>query len=134
MLSSNILAQRVAQKRNNKRKIIGDTSKVYYNYITNPTEKILVDSSLYEFEDVDPTWQKSDWYTSLGGLLGTPTFDLVYQSELKGGLRVGLDQFSKYQLTKEQIKYYEVRDHRPYTDLYYSQINQKNNFVKADFG
>lgn len=125
--------QRVASKRNNKAKIIGDTTKVYYTYLSNPTERLLVDSSLYEFEDIDPTWNKREWWISLGGLLGTPTFDVVYQPKLRGGFRIGLEQFDQYRLHRDDVKYYQIKDNRPYTDLYYSQINQKNNLIKADF-
>jgi len=129
-----VAQNRVAKKRNTKRKIIGDTTKVYYNYITNPTERIRVDTSLYGFEDVDPTWNGSEWFESLGWLLGSPAYDLVFQPRLLGGFRIGLDQFSRYQLRREDVKYYQVTNNRPFTELYYSQINQKNNFVKADFG
>ncbi len=129
-----LLAQKVASKRNNKQKIIGDTTKVYYNYISNPTHKIRVDTSLYLFEEINPTWQDNPELASLSGLLGTAAFDLVYQPKLYGGFRIGLTQFEPYRLQKEQVKYYQVKNHRPYTDLYYSQINQKNNYIKADFG
>lgn len=126
-------AQKIAARRNNKVKIIGDTTKVYYSYLANPTELIMVDSSLYEFEDIDPTWRNEKWYVSLGGLLATPTFDIVYQPKLKGGFRVGLNQFRHYQLKRDDVRYYKIRDNRPYTDLYYSQINQDNNLIKAEF-
>jgi len=125
--------QKVATKKGKKFKIIGDTSKVYYTYIANPTERLLVDSSLYEFEDIDPTWNEGKWFSDLGGLLASPSFDLVYQPKLLGGFRIGLDQFSRYQLRRGDIKYYQIRDNRPYTDLYYSQINQKNNLIRAEF-
>jgi len=131
---SNLQAQqKIASRENKKVKIIGDTTKVYYTYLSNPTEELLVDSSLHEFETVDPTWNEGKWYLSLTGLLGAPSFDLVYEPKLKGGFRVGLNQFDQYQLKRENIKYYQIKDNRPYTDLYYSQINQKNNFIKADF-
>lgn len=131
---SNLQAQqKVATRENKQVKIIGDTTKVYYNYLSNPTELLLVDSSLYEFEDVDATWNEGKWYLSLTNLLATPSFDLVYQPELKGGFRIGLNQFDRYQLGRDDIKYYQIKDNRPYTDLYYSQINQKNNFIKAEF-
>jgi hypothetical protein len=131
---SNLQAQqKVASRENKKAKIVGDTTKVYYTHLSNPTESLLVDSSLYEFEDVDATWDNGKWYLSLTGLLATPSFDLIYQPELKGGFRVGLNQFDRYQLKRDDIKYYEIKDNRPYTDLYYSQINQKNNFIKAEF-
>ncbi|MCH2021404.1 MAG: putative porin [Saprospiraceae bacterium] len=125
--------QKVAPKKSNKLKLIGDTSKVYYSYINNPTTYFLVDSSLYEFEDIDPTWNNGKWFSSLGGLLAAPAFDLIYQPELFAGFRVGLNQFKRYRLNRNDIKYYRIRDNRPYTDLYYSQINQKNNIIRAEF-
>ncbi len=133
-LSMALQAQpRVAQKRNTKLKIIGDTSKVFYTYIANPTERFRVDSSLYEFEDIDPTWDGGRWFSDLGGLLASPSFDLLYQPKLRGGFRIGLEQFSRYKLERADIKYYQIGDNRPYTDLYYSQINQKNNLIRAEF-
>lgn len=125
--------QKIASRENKKVKIIGDTTKVYYTYLSNPTEPLLVDSSLYEFEDVDATWNNEKWYQSLTGLLATPSFDLIYKPKLKGGFRIGLNQFDIYRLGREEIKYYQIKDNRPYTDLYYSQINQRNNFIKAEF-
>lgn len=133
MLGSNVLAQqKVASKKNNKIKIIGDTTKVYYTLLSNPTEALQVDSSLYEFEDIDPTWNNGKWFSDLG-LLASPSFDLVYQPALKGGFRVGLDQFKRYQLLRNDIRYYQIKNNRPFTDLYYSQINQKNNTIRAEF-
>lgn len=135
LLNINPLAaqQKIASKRNNKIKIIGDTTKVYYTLIANPTELKQVDSSLYEFEEIDPTWNEGKWFSSLGGMLGTPSFDLVYQPRLLGGFRIGLDQYDRYQLKREDIKYYQIKNNRPFTDLYYSQINQKNNLIRAEF-
>lgn len=131
---SNLQAQqKVASRENKKVKITGDTTQVYYTHLSNPTEPLLVDSSLYEFEEVDATWDGGKWYLSLTGLLASPSFDLVYQPKLKGGFRVGLNQFDRYQLKRDDIKYYQIKENRPYTDLYYSQINQQNNFIKAEF-
>ena len=124
---------RVAPKKGKKFKIIGDTTKVYYTKRDNPSKVFLVDSSLYEFEDIEPTWNDSRWYSNMGGILGTPTFDLLYQPKLRGGFRVGLDQYDRYRLHREDIKFYQIRDNRPYTDLYYSQINQLNNYIRAEF-
>jgi hypothetical protein len=125
--------QKVAAKKQNKIKIIGDTTKVYYSYILNPTRLYRLDSSLYQFENIDATWNKGNWFSDLGGLLATPAFDLVYQPKLSGGFRIGLDQFHRYRLFKEDVKYYHIKDNRPFTDLYYSQINQKNNIIRAEF-
>ncbi len=125
--------QRVADKINKRIKIIGDTSKVFYSYLQNPTRFFQVDSSLKAFEDIDASWNKSTWFSDLGGLLGSPAFDLVYQAVQKGGFRIGLDQYNRYRLRRDDVKYYKIRDNRPYTDLYYSQINQKNNIIKAEF-
>lgn len=125
---------KVATRNNNKRKILGDTSKVYYTQITNPTLRLQVDTSLNNFEEIDPTWNGRQNFLSLENLLATPAFDLYYQATPKGGFRVGLNQFDVYQLKKEYVKYYEVENHRPFTELYYSQINQQNNYIKADFG
>lgn len=133
LLANDLSAQRrVASRRSNKIKIIGDTSKVFYTYLSNPSKVLRVDSSLYEFEDINPTWRKEEWYSDLG-VLASPSFDLVYQPTIKSGFRVGLDQFSRYQLKREDIKYYRIRDNRPFTDLYYSQLNQQNNFIRAEF-
>lgn len=126
--------QKIATKNNNKRKILGDTTTVYYTQLSNPTLVLPLDASLDNFEEIDPTWNEKENFATLGGLLATPALDRYYQSKSKGGFRVGFNQFDHYKLERESIKYYEVKDHRPFTELYYSQINQKNNFVKADFG
>lgn len=126
---------KVAPKQRQGPKIIGDTTSVYYTTLANPTELQRIYDGLRNFEQVDPTWDSSTWYSSLGNILAAPSFDLVYQTpDLEGGFRVGLHQFDPFILTQEGIKYYQVENYRPFTELYYSQLNQRNNYIKADFG
>lgn len=126
---------KVATKERQGRKIIGDTTSVYYTTLENPTELQKIYGGLNNFEEVDPTWDSTTWYSSLGELLAAPSFDLVYQAPTwGGGFRVGLNQFDPFILTQKAIKYYQVENYRPFTELYYSQLNQRNNYLKADFG
>ena len=126
---------RIAEKRANRIKIIGDTSSVYYSTLSNPTQFIRLRDGMQNFEDIDVPWRDPVHFISLGNLLAAPSYDLVYQTPTwNGGFRVGLDQFERYRLKKEDIRYYRITGNRPFTDLYYSQINQKNNFIRAEFG
>ncbi|MGH1336424.1 MAG: putative porin [Aureispira sp.] len=126
---------KVAPKERQGPKIIGDTTSVYYSTLANPTELQRIHDGLKNFEEVVPTWDSSVWYSSLGNILAAPSFDLVYQPPtLDGGFRVGFHQFDPFILKQEHIKYYEVDNYRPFTELYYSQLNQRNNYIKADFG
>ena len=50
------------------------------------------------------------------------------------GFRVGLTQFDAYKLRLEDIHYYKVGNNKPYTSLFYSQLDQRHNIVEADFG
>lgn len=136
LLPTLIQAQaRIAEKRPNRIKIIGDTSSVYYSTLTNPTQFDRLNDGLQEFENIDVTWGNPIHYISLGNLLAAPSFDLVYQTpNWNGGFRVGLDQFERYRLKRRDIRYYRITNNRPFSDLYYSQINQKNNFIRAEFG
>lgn len=136
IMSHQLQAQvRIAEKRTNRVKIIGDTSSVYYCTLSNPTQYDRLNDGLRNFENIDMTWGDPVHYISLGNLLAAPSFDLVYQSPTwNGGFRVGFNQFERYRLNKEDIRYYRITGNRPFTDLYYSQINQKNNFIRAEFG
>lgn len=125
---------RVAEKRTNRVKIVGDTSSVYYSTLANPTEWIRLTDGLKGFEEVDVTWGDQTPYVSLGNLLTAPSYDLVYQAPTwNGGFRVGLNQFDRFRLGQNDVRYYQITGNRPFTDLYYSQINQKNNFIRAEF-
>lgn len=124
--------QRIAEKNRSSFKLFGDTTKVYYSSFENEDKFILLDSSLNEFEWVEYGWKDNKWYSDLG-LLATPGQLMNYAPTLKNGFRVGLDQFERFRLDKEQLKFYQIKNNRPFTDLYYSQINQKNNIIKAEF-
>lgn len=126
---------RVAQKKRQGLKIIGDTTSVYYSTLSNPTELQRIHDGLNDFEQVTPWWDSSAWYGTLSNMLAAPSFDLVYRApDWSGGFRVGMTQFDRFNLSQKSVKYYQVAEYRPFTELYYSQLNQRNNFVKADFG
>ncbi len=116
-----------------KSNLLGDTSKVYYYTIDNPTLLKLIDSSLYRFEEVRAGWKTDPYYVDLG-VLGSPGLDLLYRPKLQTGFRVGLEQYERYKMQRSDIRYYETQKNRPFSDLYYSQISQKNNLIAADFG
>jgi hypothetical protein len=126
---------KVAPKKRQGIKLFGDTTSVYYSTLENPTELHKIYGGLNNFEQVDVTWDSSTWYMSLGNILAAPSFDLVYQTpQFEGGFRVGMNQFDPFILQQDNIKYYQVKDYRPFTELYYSQLGQQNNYLKADFG
>ncbi len=133
--NESVAQPRVAQRERQGVKIIGDTTSVYYSTLENPTTLQRIYDGMYNFEQVEVTWDSSTWYQSLGNILAAPSFDLIYQTpDWSGGFRVGLTQFDRFILQQKDIKYYQVDNYRPFTELYYSQLNQRNNFVKADFG
>lgn len=113
---------------------LGDTTSVTYYYLDNPNLSIFIDTTLKDFEY--PKWEQrfseDIIYNDLGNL-GTPIYPLLWVSETKSGFRVGLDVFNPYRLQAKDIPYFEVGGKRPYTDLYYSQINLQNVMLKANF-
>lgn len=136
VLPTTMVAQpKIAPKKRQGVKIIGDTTRVYYTTLKKTVESRRIDDGLNNFEQVEATWDGSTWYRTLSNMLAAPSFDLVYRApDWEGGFRVGLTQFEPFILKQKAIKYYQVKDYRPFTELYYSQLNQQNNYIKADFG
>ena len=111
---------------------LGDTNKVFYYYLDHPEFMIPIDTSLDNLEYVTPAWKDFENWDDLG-LIGTPHFSKLYKAEVKSGLRVGLEQYDQYRLGFKEQKHYVVDWNLPFTELYYSQIEQKNAFVRATF-
>jgi Putative porin len=112
---------------------LGDTSSVWER--RNDYESWeRIDSSLTNFERLNPTWDKnlSDFTLNLGAW-GTPLVERSYQITERGGFWLGLEAYQNYELQATQQKWYKIVKDRPFTELYYSQVNQKNSFVKASF-
>ncbi len=111
---------------------LGDTTTVYYYYLN---EGVLthIDTALSGFEYPKHEWRStSTVYTDLGHL-GTALSPLLWQAKPNAGFRSGLDNFSPYRLKLDDIPYFSIGGKRPYTDLYYSQINMKNVLLRARF-
>ncbi|MCH2042647.1 MAG: putative porin [Saprospiraceae bacterium] len=113
-------------------KPLGDTNDVYYYYLEDPELLISIDTTLDDLEYVNPAWKDFGNWDDLG-LIGTPHFSKIYETSVKAGFRVGMEQYDQYRLDKNNQKYYIVDRNLPYTDLYYSQIEQRNSFVRATF-
>ena len=113
---------------------VGDTTNVYYYTLEQPNQLQLIDSALYDFEEVQSGWNKTTPFVNLG-TLGSPRFKTWFTTENTEDFRIGIDQYQVSQLKEHQIRYYHIYDTaRPFSDLYYSQINQQNNLLRADFG
>jgi hypothetical protein len=112
---------------------LGDTNQVFYYYLNNPDALCSIDTSLRDLEYVNPTWDDRWWGSHDLGNMGNPLVPVLFGVQPRGGFWIGLEQFSGYRLQREQIKYYQVTRNLPFTDLYYSQLNQKNALVRATF-
>lgn len=112
---------------------LGDTTTIW----TRVDEREIwqrVDTSLQYFEQLNPTWNANlpDFCLNLGAW-GTPLVQRVFTLRPRGGFWLGLEAYSPYQLQPEQLKWYKIGQNRPFTELFYSQVNQKNGFVRASF-
>ena len=117
-----------------KLKPLGDTTSVYYYYPLESSRLFKIDSSLnnFEYPEVGWTFDEKSKYLDLGHL-GTAVFDIVNTPTIKSGFRTGLQAFDPYRLKIEDISLYKVGRDKPYTELFYSQINVQNVQLKAKF-
>ena len=136
VISSVFSQQKIADRERAKPLFLGDTTTVYYATRNNPFANEKIDTSLDQFE-----WRTSQWNQldplkdiSLSWILGAPSFSLLFEVPREIGFRVGLSQFDVYRIRLTDIKYYKIASKRPYTSLFYSQLDQRHNVVEADFG
>jgi hypothetical protein len=115
-----------------RNKPLGDSTPVYY-FSFSETNPKFIDTSLQDFEIPNPGWKKRNSYVADLGHLGTAQFPLLWESSTKAGFRSGMDMFDYMRLRVEEIPFYEIGGKRPFTDLYYSQINLQNVQLKANF-
>lgn len=127
-----------------RNKPLADTTQVHYLqpemlHFEHPSIGITkIENELRGFESVQIFASAqgflSDAYAKTGGL-GTAfltNFQQTSTTALKGqGL--GLNAYEPYRLRPEQMAWYRIENRRPFTDLYYSQINQKNVYIRAVF-
>lgn len=111
---------------------LGDTTSVRYYYQTDPIVRF-IDTTLNGFESPSIPWKKPVGFFSDLGHLGTPIYPLLWSSEAKAGFRSGLDMFTYLRLKPEDIPFYEIGGKKPFTDLYYSQINMQHVMLRANF-
>jgi hypothetical protein len=120
------------ESEDERNKPLGDTTSVYrYSFSDNSPK--LIDSTLNDFENPNPGWRERMPYQSDLGHLGTAVFSLLWQSSPKAGFRTGMDIFSYLRLKPEDIPIYKIGGNKPFTDLYYSQINLQNVQLRANF-
>jgi hypothetical protein len=129
---STIVDSTLTETEDERNKPLGDTTPVFF-YSFSDNEPRFIDSSLQDFEIPNPTWKKRKEYMADLGHLGTAQFPLLWDSSPKAGFRRGMDMFAYLRLKPEDIPFYEIGGKRPFTDLYYSQINLQNVQLKANF-
>jgi hypothetical protein len=117
-----------------RNKPLGDTTGVYYYHSEHPGKLFFIDTTLNQFEYPRRAWGQEQFInTSDLGHLGSPIFNYFPQSRLKAGFRIGLDAFFYYRLKEDEILNYIVNKKRPFTDLYFSQIDIQNVILRARF-
>ncbi len=110
-----------------------DTFDTQFFYMDNPFLILDKQDTLLDglFSQPDPAFQGEYSYANLGNL-GSPLTPLVYQSEMKNGLRSGFHSFDPYYLKKEGLKFYRL--HSPYTNATYNQgRTQDDQNLKLEF-
>jgi len=143
LLPKNLWAQQLSQdsiqndtfiNQDDRLKPLGDTTSVYYYFPCESSKLYKQDSSLNNFEYPEISWRKikGNRFFDLGHL-GTPLLDLFAHPQIKSGFRTGLNSFDNYRLKVEDLAIYKVGSNKPYTELYYSQINVQNVNLKAIF-
>ena len=112
---------------------LGDTTPIWVR-VSEQDNWQRLDTSLLHFEQLNPTWDKQlpDFCLNLGAW-GTPLVHRTYNITPRGGFWLGLEAYKPYQLQPNQLKWYKIGKNRPFTELFYSQVNQRNTFVKASF-
>lgn len=125
---------RMSETEDERDRPLGDTTSVFYYYMEGQSKLTHIDTSLQNFEYPNVSWRRTDADNWLDlGHLGTARNALFWTAEPKAGFRLGLDAFDAYRLHLDDIPYFSVGGKRPYTDLYYSQINTQNMLIRARF-
>lgn len=119
----------------------GDSNGVYFYFADLSPTPLLVDSSLDAFEQVEPFyWARSTEAAdnslllrrlTLSGLLGAMPVSTTTPMLMRGGFRVGLEADMPYRLAPNSLPVYEIEGNRAFTELYYSQISQRNTILRA---
>jgi hypothetical protein len=112
-----------------------DTTRVVFAYLDASHQLFRIDTSLQDFERVRTIWGREEYlrHTVNLGSLATPLLPLRYQPARRTGFYVGLDAAAAYRLSLDRLPFYEIDKRTPFTDLYYSQINQRNTTLRATF-
>lgn len=94
----------------------------------NPTINIPIeDSTIYRFShEFDPVRLFEYDKRNLGNT-GTPVQDMVFDSQFRNGFDLGFHQFDIYKHRPESNLFYKTN--RTYTDLFFSQGNEQDNFL-----
>ena len=112
---------------------LGDTTPVFVR-LGDFAAWARVDTNLVDFERLNPTWSAaSPVFASNLGAWGTPLLGRAFEWQPRGGFWTGLNAYEPYQLLPSQVKTYSIVGNRPFTEVYYSQVNQRNSFVRLSF-
>jgi hypothetical protein len=113
---------------------LNDTTRVSYYYIGAPHIVYNLDTSLADFERVKTSWQENNREKMLNlGVMASAQLSLRYAPAPKVGFWTGLSASAPFVLTLTDLPMYQTQGRRPFTDIYYSQISQRNTTLRATF-
>lgn len=103
-----------------------DTSDIYYFYADNPARSYPLTDTLIEryFTQYDPI-RSGNFDAAHLGVLGSASYQLVYQAPFRMGFDMGLHQFDLNRLRTNDLRYYEIT--QAYTQAFFSQGNNQDN-------
>lgn len=114
-----------------------DSSKAQYRYWGQPSySRRLIDTQLQHFNRLRTGWGEQDEFALMNmdfAQPGSPVRPFLFRTPLRQGLRLGFEAFEPFRLSAERLRIYDIEGNRPISDLYYSQINQRNSSVEASF-
>jgi len=129
---STLIDSTLTETEDERNKPLGDTTSVVYFSFSDLIPRH-IDTSLQDFEIPTLGWKNRNYYRADLGHLGTAQFPLVWETSPKGGFRSGMDMFDYLRLKIDDVPVFNSGDGRPFTDLYYSQINLQNVQLRANF-
>jgi hypothetical protein len=125
---------------------LNDTTRVNYYYWDAPHIVQPIDTNFANFESVKTSWARPNTATNgitngLNildnpldlGVMASAQMGLSYAPAPKVGFGTGLSASTPFRLTLEGLPFYQTQARKPFTDLYYSQISQRNTTLRATF-
>ena len=111
-----------------------DSSIVYYSYDNSAfsnDKKIIIDTTLKEFQQYDPL--KKD-YDIIGTttIIGGPHKNLSFPDYHSDIFTIGQENLFGYMFTQENIKHYSP--YLPYSEIFYTMGNEEENLLRVTLG